>query len=213
MTRLITLEGLEGCFKSTQTELLVKHLESTGANVLQVKEPGTHQLPLTMELRRIMLDDKYSDQHTALSRELVSQAARSIHLNKLVVPAINSGEYQYIISDRGVFSSVAYASALGHTPELIANLTDITHSQTGLDCKSYDIIFLERDTAKGLETAQQAKQEFETGDAMEKMGTGFLDKVKDQFESWASDFNVSYVDVENKSKEIILSEIITKLGV
>jgi len=193
--------------------MLVEYLKKQGKTVLQVKEPGTTQLPLTMTLRKIMLDQQYSDEHTDLSRELVSQAIRSIQLNKLIIPAIKDNKYDYIISDRGVFSSVAYGVACGNSKETIEQLTEITHQGTGLDSKSYDIVFLKRDVKAGLATAKSSKQEFANGDAMENKGVGFLDEVSKQFSSWSGDFNVSYVNVENKNKENILKEIISTLGV
>ena len=81
--RYIVLEGTEGVGKTTQTVTLVNYLERQGYSCLQTKEPGTVHSPLTMELRNIMLNAKYDEQLTTSSRELISQAIRSIHLEQV----------------------------------------------------------------------------------------------------------------------------------
>lgn len=58
-TIYICIEGTEGVGKGLQTQRLVDHLKSQGYSVLHTKEPGTPHLPLTVELRGIMLNNKY----------------------------------------------------------------------------------------------------------------------------------------------------------
>lgn len=55
----ICIEGTEGVGKGTQTQALIDYLVAKGFKVLHTKEPGTHHLPLTNELRGIMLNNKY----------------------------------------------------------------------------------------------------------------------------------------------------------
>lgn len=61
-TIYICLEGTEGVGKGLQTQMLVDHLLKSGYSVLSTKEPGTPHLPLTVELRGIMLNNKYEKQ-------------------------------------------------------------------------------------------------------------------------------------------------------
>lgn len=61
-TIYICIEGTEGVGKGLQTQMLVDHLKSQGYSVLHTKEPGTPHLPLTVELRGIMLNNKYEKQ-------------------------------------------------------------------------------------------------------------------------------------------------------
>lgn len=58
-TVYICIEGTEGVGKGLQTDNLVNYLKSQGYSVLHTKEPGTPHLPLTVELRGIMLNNKY----------------------------------------------------------------------------------------------------------------------------------------------------------
>lgn len=57
--KYIVYEGSEGVGKTTQVNQLVKYLREQGADVLQTKEPGTDQAPLTLELRKIILDSSF----------------------------------------------------------------------------------------------------------------------------------------------------------
>jgi dTMP kinase len=112
MTKYICIEGTEGVGKTTQTQKLVDHLRNLGYSVLQTKEPGTAHSPLTMELRNIMLNAKYEEQLTRTARELISQAIRSIHVEKVIKPAY--GKYDFIVQDRGILSGLAYGEACGN---------------------------------------------------------------------------------------------------
>src|ERR1017187_8360897 len=120
--RYIVFEGTEGVGKSTQTQKLVDYLRAKGYKVLQTKEPGTSHAPLTMLLRSIMLDKQYDEQLTAPARELISQAIRSIHMDKVVVPALLT--HDFIVQDRGVLSGLAYGTACGNELDRIISLSE-----------------------------------------------------------------------------------------
>ena len=109
----ICIEGTEGVGKSTQTDILVDTLTQMGFKVLKTKEPGTSLVPLTMELRRIMLDNQYDSVLTVKAREYISQAIRSIHLERLIIPSLY--EYDFIIQDRGMLSGYAYGMSCGNS--------------------------------------------------------------------------------------------------
>src|ERR1051325_7658731 len=166
--RYICFEGTEGVGKTTQTQKLVDYLREKGYKVLQTKEPGTPLAPLTMQLRGIMLDKQYDDQLTAPARELISQAIRSIHMDKVIVPALL--QYDFIIQDRGVLSGLSYGSACGNDIDRLISLSEyVTESaREHLNDGIYDdIIYLKGDISVGLKKALSAKQEFAKGDAME----------------------------------------------
>lgn len=60
--KYICFEGSEGVGKTTQVSLLVNYLRDQGHRVVQTKEPGTDHSPLTLELRKLILDAQYDDQ-------------------------------------------------------------------------------------------------------------------------------------------------------
>lgn len=210
----ICLEGTEGVGKTTQTQKLVDHLRAKGFKVLQTKEPGTPLAPLTMQLRAIMLDKQYDEQLTTPARELVSQAIRSVHIEKVVVPALN--EYDFIVQDRGILSGLAYGTACGNDPDWLIDLAyKVTPSAVVLNNAKilYDhVLILSGNTSVGLQKALQAKQEFAAGDAMEARGNSFLQQVSDNMAMFSGLFNTKTVIVDGKGIDEVFSEILTVLN-
>jgi dTMP kinase len=213
----ICLEGTEGVGKTTQTQKLVDTLRARGYKVLQTKEPGTPLEPLTMTLRGIMLDNQYDKTLTRPAREFISQAIRSIHLERVIVPAIT--EYDFIVQDRGILSGYAYGEACGNSFNSIKNMA-IQNVQSANDTNLFDIhpeliydfvVYLRGDSNKGLQKALAAKQEFEAGDAMESRGNSFLSKVSSNMDNYSSYFNTVRIDVDGKSIEEVHDEILANL--
>ena len=215
-TKWICFEGVEGVGKTTQTSKLVEYLREKGYKVLQTKEPGTPLSPLTMELRNIMLNAKYDKEMTLHARELISQAIRSIHIEKVVRPAFN--EYDFIVQDRGILSGLAYGDACGNEPALLGFLSGLhslhgeNHSSGLSVYKMYDdVIYLKGDPDKGLAIAKSAKQEFAEGDAIEAKGAAFMNVVSKNMDAYSSAFNTRTVYVDGKDIEQVFSEIVAVL--
>jgi dTMP kinase len=212
--RYICFEGTEGVGKTTQTQKLVDHLRAQGFRVLQTKEPGTPHSPLTMLLRGIMLDKQYDDQLSAPARELISQAIRSIHLEKVILPALE--RYDFIIQDRGILSGLAYGSACGNDPLTLKILTEYITTPVGdlLPDGLYDkVIYLKGNTAAGLKKALASKQEFAAGDAMEARGNAFIQTCSENMSELSEAFNTGIIIVDNKNIEQVFSEILTTLDI
>lgn len=220
--RYVCIEGVEGVGKTTQVQKLTDHLISKGYRVLQTKEPGTHHAPLTMELRNIMLNAKYEPEMTVVARELISQAIRSIHLEKVIVPALK--EYDFIIQDRGTLSGISYGSACGMSDNDIYSLfrmaipeeiQGIPNYDTGERIESIydDVVFLSGDVSRGLEVAKISKQEFEAGDAIEARGVSFMEIVNHNMISCSKNHNTHYICVDGKNIEQVFSEILASLEI
>lgn len=217
--RYICLEGTEGVGKTTQTQKLVDTLRAQGYTVLQTKEPGTPLVPLTMALRGIMLDNQYDAVLTKPAREFISQAIRSIHLERLIVPALN--EYDFIIQDRGILSGYAYGTACGNLTEDLISMANqnVDSADNELDIfppsaeQIYEtVIYLRGDSVKGLAAAKQAKQEYAAGDAMESRGNDFISKCAFYMDKLSERFNTVRIDVDGKSIEDVHNEILAGLG-
>jgi dTMP kinase len=212
--KYICFEGTEGVGKTTQTQKLVDYLRAKGYKVLQTKEPGTPLSPLTMQLRGIMLDKQYDSQLTVPARELISQAIRSVHMERVVVPALY--ECDYIIQDRGILSGLAYGTACGNETNWLWELVDVVTPLDDYtqDQISYDsIIYLKGDTSAGLKKALQSKQEFAAGDAMEARGNSFLQTVASNMDSMSKSFNTQTISVDGKNIEEVFSEILRALDI
>lgn len=217
--RYICLEGTEGVGKTTQTQILYDYLREQGYSVLLTKEPGTPRLPLTMLLRQIMLDNQYDQQLTKPAREFLSQAIRSIHLEKLVAPALN--EYDFIIQDRGILSGYAYGEGCGNKFDSLYSMAcqnvdsaDELYGNLSVQPERiYDlVVYLRGNSLKGLQRAKEAKQEYATGDAMESRGDTFIDKVASNMDRMVSRFNNVTIEVDGKSIEQVHHEILASLG-
>lgn len=210
--KYICLEGTEGSGKSTHTAKLVQYLTERGFKVLQTKEPGTPLAPLTMVLRGIMLDAKHDSELTIPARELISQAIRSIHLEKVIVPAL--AEYDYIIQDRGILSGMAYGHQCGNSHWDLNQLAAFVTRTTGQPWHDlYDlIIYLKNDAAKGLARAKQSKQEFAAGDAMEAKGNEFMFNVAKDMDEMVQAFPHRIINMEGKSVDENFQEILRNIG-
>lgn len=179
MTAYICVEGGEGSYKSTTVAAMEQYYTQLGLRVLTTKEPGTAHLPTTMKLRELMLSNEYTHDMTVMSRELISQAIRSIHMKKLIEPAMASGRYDVIIQDRGVLSGIIYAMACGVDIDCLVGLQTMIWADAPV---MYDNVITLINNNDGLSIAQGAKVEFKTGDAMESMGVKFHEIVNSDFE-------------------------------
>ncbi len=201
----ICLEGLEGCFKTTNVNRLYDYLITKGFKVLLTKEPGTVNLPLTMELRKIMLDNQYDDQLTITSRELISSAIRSIHMEKLIIPSLS--EYDYIIQDRGILSGLAYGEACGNDVDFLKQLNVKSSGQKNFYSLYNHVIYLYGNVETNLDRAITSKQEFKTGDAMESRGISFMKDVENNMNKHLNKFNTSCICIDNKDRDQVFNEI------
>ena len=99
----ISLEGSDGCGKSTQIALLKEYLQRRGFDVVLTREPGG--CPISERIREVILslDSKgMSDECEAL----LYAASRVEHVREVVEPALKSGKI--VICDRFLDSSIAY---------------------------------------------------------------------------------------------------------
>lgn len=119
----ITLEGPDGCGKSTQARLLVAWLKERGVDAVHTFEPGG--TPLGRELRRLLLDGATPVRPVA---ELLLMAAdRAQHVEDVIRPALARGAV--VVSERFVDSSLVYQGAGLGLPE--AHIRQVNAVATG----------------------------------------------------------------------------------
>ncbi len=106
--KLIALEGGEGAGKSTQARLLAAALEARGIACLVTREPGG--TPGAEAIRALLLGTEGDGWHPR-AEALLFAAARSDHVERLILPALDRGEW--VICDRFVDSSRAYQGGGG----------------------------------------------------------------------------------------------------
>ena len=121
MTLFITLEGIEGSGKSTQIRRLGEYLTKQGLPVLLTREPGG--CAIADAVRAILLDPK-NQAMTARTELLLYAAARSQHVEQVILPALNAGTT--VLCDRFVDATTAYqGGGRGLDVTLVAQLNTI----------------------------------------------------------------------------------------
>lgn len=106
--KFIALEGGEGTGKSTQARLLAEALEERGKSVIVTREPGG--TPGAEAIRELLLHPP-GEGWNARAEALLFAAARSDHVETLIKPALERGDW--VVSDRFVDSSRAYQGGAG----------------------------------------------------------------------------------------------------
>jgi dTMP kinase len=99
---LITFEGIEGCGKSTQVDLLFEYLVKKGYSVIKTREPGG--TAFGEALRDVALQKNI--QVFPLSELLTIMAIRAQHVEEVIAPALQNRTI--ILCDRFVDATYAY---------------------------------------------------------------------------------------------------------
>jgi dTMP kinase len=173
----ITLEGIEGCGKTTQSRLLAEHLLSRGMDVTHTREPGG--TAIGQRIRAILLDPE-SRGITGLTELLLYSADRAQHLSEVIEPALARGGV--VVCDRYADATAAYQGyARGLDMEVIGTLTGIATK----GCRPDLTLLLDLPAESGLKRAIgrnndngsefEARFEQEALEFHEKVRQGYLD--------------------------------------
>ena len=99
----ITLEGADGCGKSTQAGLLAAAIEATGRETVRLREPGGTKI--SEKVRAILLDPANSEMVPECEL-LLYEASRAQLTREVVAPALERGAV--VLCDRYYDSTYAY---------------------------------------------------------------------------------------------------------
>lgn len=170
--RLIVIEGIDGCGKSTQVERLA---EAHGW--LATREPGGTELG--REIRSLLLHSEHAPVPTA--EALMMAADRAEHVATVVKPTLDSG--RSVISDRYAASTIAY-QGWGHQRE-IAELEAVNAIATA-GLRPDLTILLDLDVALAAERRGLAADRLESLDAAfhERVRQGYLAQAAADPEGW-----------------------------
>jgi dTMP kinase len=183
--KFITLEGGEGCGKSTQAKRLKAALERCGIEVLLTREPGG--TPLAEKIRSLLKDEN-ADPPCDRSELLLFLAARAQLVKNVIRPALDAGKW--VISDRFSDSTLAYQ---GYGRELPLDFL-VAANDFACDALKSDLtllldvppeIALERMRSREAATGTSADRiELAGAEFHARLRQGFLDlaeKEKDRF--------------------------------
>lgn len=128
--RFITLEGIEGAGKSTAARIIEDWLAKRGIQARVTREPGG--TALAERVRKIVLE-RGAEQVSATAETLLMFAARSIHVENCIRPALARGEW--VICDRFTDATRAYQGyGRGVDQGWIEQLAAAVHADLQPDC-------------------------------------------------------------------------------
>ncbi|MFL2793173.1 MAG: dTMP kinase [Paracoccaceae bacterium] len=99
----ISFEGIDGCGKSTQIDLLAKHLTKLKKPIVKTEEPGG--TVGANKIREILIREN-NFQWSVETEAMLFMAARNDHVEKVIKPAIKDNKI--VICDRFMDSTIVY---------------------------------------------------------------------------------------------------------
>lgn len=165
---LITLEGIEGAGKSTIARRVCEWLTRHSIRATLTREPGG--TPLAERVRQIVLE-RGAERLSAATETLLMFAARGIHLENLIRPALSRGEW--IVCDRFTDATRAYqGGGRGVDPAWIESLAAQVQGELQPDCT----LLLDLPVAVGLERAKRRRAG--EADRFEAETQAFFERVR-----------------------------------
>ncbi|OUP38857.1 dTMP kinase [Olsenella sp. An188] len=164
----ITLEGADGCGKSTQAARLADALEASGREVVRLREPGG--TAISEKVRAILLDPANAEMCPECELMLY-EASRAQLVREVVEPALSRGAV--VLCDRFYDSTYAYQAGGRSLPEDLVRRANALGS-CGLDPDRTLVFDLDPELAYARATAGGA-------DRMEAEGLAFQRRVCDAY--------------------------------
>lgn len=166
----ISIEGGDGCGKSTLAEHLSKALEKMGHSVLRTREPGGP--PLSEKIREILLHPDAGCKIGEKAELFLYLAARAQHVEQTILPALRQG--QVVVCERFHDSSVAYQGCGRHLG------THYVETLCKLVCDEPDVtLFLDLDPKEGLKRIKDKRKA--AADRLEQEELQFHQEVRQAY--------------------------------
>ena len=166
----ITVEGIEGCGKSTLVAALSERLRARGTETIVTREPGG--TPVGDAIRKIFLQPGL--EIAPLTEALLINAARAQHVVDVMAPALRRGAT--VLCDRFVDSSLAY-QGYGRGIDL-RFLRDLCDSATGGLVPDLTFVL---DIPVAISRERTAMRDAGAGDRMEREDVHFYERVRRGF--------------------------------
>ncbi len=173
----VTLEGGEGAGKSTQSRRLKDALGAAGHTVLLTREPGG-----TPEGEKIrdLITQREGGNWTPLAECLLFFAARQMHVEKVITPALDRGEI--VICDRFTDSTRSYQGyGHGFSLETIEQINALTLSGFDPDLTFILDLPVEAGLKRSFTQKEQSAGREMTEDRFERLDKSFHEKLRQGF--------------------------------
>lgn len=171
----ITVEGIDGCGKSTQVRLIAAALEAAGHDVLRLREPGG--VKISEQIRAILLDPANAEMGDVCEL-LLYEAARAQLVHQVIRPALAAGKT--VVCDRFYDSTTAYqAFADGLDRNMVSQANELAVDGCRPDLTLvFDL---------PVEDALRRRSGREAEDRLELKGMEFQERVAAGFRAVAAD--------------------------
>lgn len=193
--KFITVEGIDGCGKSTQVQLLASRLSDLGIPYLLTREPGGSAVG--EQIREIVLHSRH--EITATTELLLYAADRAQHVAQELRPALAAGKI--IICDRYTDATVAYQ---GHGRELSLALINQLNQIATDGLEPHLTLYFDLD----IDAAQQrmANSTREAMDRLEREAAAFHQRVRNGYLALIAEHPQRFrlIDASNSPDEIFL---------
>jgi dTMP kinase len=171
----ISLEGIDGSGKSTQSRRLAAWLRTQGRDPVLTREPGG--APGAEEIRRLLVEGE-PDRWSPETEILLFTAARRDHLERTIRPALATG--RDVITDRFADSTRVYQGA---TRGDLRGLVDDIHARViGIEPDLTLILDMEPEVALTRGLARGTGE-----DRFEEFGLPFQQKLRRGFRALAAE--------------------------
>jgi len=200
--RFITLEGIEGAGKSTLARSLDGALRARGLPVIMTREPGGS--PLAEQLRALVLA-RGTESMTPTAETLLMFAARSIHIENKIRPALAQGSW--VICDRYTDATRAYQGAgRGVDAGLIEGLAQAVHPALW----PHRTLVLDLPVEQGMARARARR---DAGDRFEDEDQRFFERVRARYRELvlAEPQRVRLIDA-SKGPDFVLASALESLA-
>ncbi len=200
----ITLEGSEGCGKTSLMPLLADDLTALGYQVLKTREPGGTSIG--DQVRAILADFKNTDM-LPRTEVLLFQASRAQLVEQVIRPALARGHI--VLSDRFAESTIAY-QGYGHQLNVDLVRSIVEFATGGL--KPDLALFLDVDVEEGLrrKDAGGDRNRLDTFDLSfyQRVRQGYLDMVNAEPQRWVViDANGTQEEVREEVRKVVLERL------
>ena len=198
---LISIEGLDGCGKSTLIDGLKKNLVNDDRKIIYTREPGGCDIA---EQIRTIISSRESENMKELSELLLIYAGRNEHIDKVIKPAMNAGHI--VITDRYVDSSYAFqVGGQKINPVILETLDSWVVKQVQPDLT----IFLKLSIEDCLKRIKLRAEK----DRYDEKNVQFFMDVQKEFENRSRKYPERILTINaKKSERDVLEEAISKIN-
>jgi len=189
MSKLVSFEGIDGCGKTTQINLISNILKKKNINHSVLREPGGTKI--SEKIRKILLDK--DNNISSITETLLFLSARSQMVHEIIKPKLKNNEI--VLCDRFIDSTVAYQ---GYGHNLNVNLIN------SLNLFAIDGVFPDLTIVFDIDPViAYERLSTKSLDRMELMGIDYLTKVRQGYLEVVNLNSDRFKKIDCNNKDII----------